>query len=130
MIHTTYFARLNKLPDNIVPIAISRTVPDSIGIRRYSKLAPSYDLLAKYKQDGDWEAYTKVYNEYLKTLDADEIVVDLCEIAGGLDFALVCYEGKGPCHRHLVAEWLRENGYNAYEYYGDKEPAWKSATCK
>jgi hypothetical protein len=30
----------------------------------------------------------------------------------------MCYEKPGSfCHRHLVAEWLRENGFDCREYW-------------
>lgn len=36
--------------------------------------------------------------------------------------ALLCYEKPDDfCHRHLVADWLRKNGYECEELWRDKE---------
>ena len=41
-------------------------------------------------------------------------------MAGTEDIALVCYEKPGDfCHRHLVADWLNEAGYQCEEYKYD-----------
>ena len=43
-------------------------------------------------------------------------------LTGGGDFALVRYESPNKfCHRHLVANWLTENGYASREYVKPKE---------
>ena len=35
----------------------------------------------------------------------------------GTEIALICYEKpENFCHRHLVAEWLQEAGYQVQEY--------------
>lgn len=35
----------------------------------------------------------------------------------GKDICLICYEKPNDfCHRHLVADWFRENGYEAVEF--------------
>lgn len=115
--YTTYFAKLRNLPYDVVPIAISRSVPDFYTGLRYTGLAPSWDLLNRYKRDGDWDSYTKEYNEFLNTLIPSEIVDDLVRLAGTNKIALVCYEANDkPCHRHLVAQWLRDNMVDIAEY--------------
>ena len=45
------------------------------------------------------------------------VVSDLKTLAGDKDIALVCYEKPGDfCHRHLVAQWLRDAGYSVEEW--------------
>ena len=115
--YTTYFAKLRSLSVTIVPIAISRSVPDFYKGLRYTDLAPSWDLLNRYKASGDWAAYTEEFNAYLSTLVPSAVVRDLIQLAGTDKIALVCYEGKDkPCHRHLVAKWLRDNMFDIVEY--------------
>ena len=42
---------------------------------------------------------------------------ELYEMSGGKDIVLVCYEIPSDfCHRHLVADWLRERGFDIEEY--------------
>ena len=122
MIYTTYFAKLKKLPKDITPIAIcAKPVPGFQGAV-YRQLAPHYDFYSKYKIDGDTEYFTTCYNELvLKNLNSPRIVADLYTAAGKSycdgDIALVCYEKSSDfCHRHLVAEWLRESGYECEEF--------------
>ena len=80
-----------------------------------------------WKLTGDNEQYIKCFKEQvLNTLKADEVVFELIDTVyylngTDMDIALVCYEKPGDfCHRHLVAEWLRENGYDCEEYQYNK----------
>lgn len=132
MIYTTYFAKLKKLPNNIIPVSICAKPPTGYKGKEFKKLAPTYDILMSYKQDHNEEKYIKKYNnEVLRNLITDEVVYDLYELIGvditgegfgsipngGADVALVCYEKSDSfCHRHLVAEWLKLNGYKCKEW--------------
>lgn len=112
MIYTSYFANVKKLPQNIIPIAISASIPKSVRMTMYQKLAPSYDILMTWKRTPDREKYIKDYNEQvLSRLDANKVVNELYRLSHGKDIALICYEKPDDfCHRHLVAEWLTESG--------------------
>ena len=69
------------------------------------KLAPSYKLLMKYKEDGDQEAYKKEYLAYLDKLGPEAVVSMLKD-----GYTYCCFEKTGSfCHRHLLAQWLRAN---------------------
>lgn len=120
MIYTTYFAKLKKLPENVVPVAICRYVP--AGLRqscyRYFELAPNPDILMEYKCTGCVEKFTKDYNEQiLAKLDPHGLINDLTRWVGDKDIAFVCYEKPTDfCHRHLVADWLRKAGYDCEEF--------------
>lgn len=118
MIYTTYFAQLRNLPKNIVPISICAKVPEWYRGRRCSYLAPTYDDLMEYRNTHDEEEYTRRYNEHvLSRLDANNVVQDLKRFEEK-DIALICYEKSSDfCHRHLVAKWLNENGYECKEWY-------------
>ena len=122
MIYTTYFAKLKSLPGNIIPIAICGKAPAGYHGPSYRALAPKYDFFMQWKSTGDNEYYIKCYNEQvLATLNPVRVVTDLYYQIGktphSCDIALVCYEKPTDfCHRHLVAEWLRSNGYACEEY--------------
>lgn len=119
-LYTTYFAKLKKLPDNIVPVAICGKTIDSWTGFKYTALAPKKWWWIKWKneENEDLEYYKKMYKEtVLDTLNPDIVVSDLSYISEGKDVALVCYERpENFCHRHLVADWLRSNGFDIEEY--------------
>ena len=98
---TSYFAKYKGI--NAVSIALSK--PKWYQCREYKKLAPSWNLLNKYKQDGDKQFYTEQYQkEVLDKLDPQQVYEEL-----GEDAVLLCWEKSGDfCHRHIVADWLEK----------------------
>ena len=136
MIYTSYFAKLQSLPENIIPISICGKAPDWYKGLQYKKLAPKYDFFVKWKENHDNDYYIKHFqNEVLDTLDViktlhelhlllpDEIKLDIqSSIWNNSDYhiALVCYERPDDfCHRHLVAAWLNTNGFECKEWGGE-----------
>lgn len=124
MIYTSYFAQIKNLPDNIVPISICAKAPAWYNGLQYKKLAPTYDILMSYKKDLDKESYTKRFSdEILKQYDVEQIIDDLILICHENDFygksvCLLCYEKPTDfCHRHLVANWFAENGFECKEWH-------------
>ena len=123
MIYTSYFAKLRSLPDNIIPISICGKAPEWYKGLQYKKVAPKYDFFMKWKQNHDNDYYIKCFNEQvLSTLNATSVVEDLMRIANvtdleNNDIALICYEKPTDfCHRHLVAEWLKNNNIPCEEW--------------
>lgn len=120
MIYTSYFAKLKKLPDDIVPISICGKAPDWYKGLQYKKLAPKYDFFMEWKKTHDNEQYIKCFNEQvLSKLNATEVIRDLFDLTIRVDksFCLICYEKPTDfCHRHLVAEWFRQNGFECEEW--------------
>jgi hypothetical protein len=122
IIYTTYFAKLKKLPDGILPIAICAQPPASLKIPVYRALAPKYNFFQQWKITKDNELFTENYiGQVLNILNPVKVVTDLYYQYGlapcSCDIALVCYEKSSDfCHRHLVAEWLRANGYQCKEF--------------
>lgn len=123
MIYTSYFAKLKSLPDNIVPIAICAKVPNWYKGLQYKKLTPKYDFFMKWKETHDNDYYIKCFNEQvLEKLNATDVVLDFSRLSYGYnigekDICLLCYEKPSDfCHRHLVAEWLIENGFRCEEW--------------
>lgn len=127
MIYTSYFAKLKSLPNNIVPISICGKAPDWYTGLQYKKLAPKYDFFMEWKKNHDNEYYIKCFNEQvLSKLNATDVILDLSKICYGFnvgecDICLICYEKPTDfCHRHLVADWLNQNGYKCDEYLFSK----------
>ena len=122
MIYTTYFAKLKKLPENIIPIAICAKPPNGYRGAIYRVLAPKYDFFAKYKINGDIEEFTENYiGQVLNQLNPVKVVTELyyqLDLAPNTcDIALVCFEKSTDfCHRHLVAKWLRKADYECKEW--------------
>ena len=119
MIYTSYFAKLKDLPDNIIPISICGKAPDWYKGLQYKKLAPKYDFFMKWKENHDNDYYVKCYNEQvLSQLDPEKTVYELLITTSGAkkDVCFICYEKPSDfCHRHLVADWLNQNGIKCEE---------------
>ena len=118
MIYTSYFAKVSKLPANICAISIALNPPKGWKGPQYKVISPSWDILSTWKQNNDNELYIKRFEEeILAPLNAADVVKILKQIAGSKDVCLCCFEKPGDfCHRHLVADWLNENGYKCKEY--------------
>lgn len=124
MIYTSYFAKLKELENhNIVPISICGKAPDWYKGLQYKKLAPKYGFFMEWKRNHDKDYYIKHFqDEVLDGLDATDVILDFSRMDYGFnvgenDIALICYEKpSGFCHRHLVAEWLNQNGFRCEEW--------------
>ena len=123
MIYTTYFAQLKTLPEGVLPIAICAKPPSGYKGPVYRALAPKYDFFKKWQITKDNEEFTENYiAQVLKQLNPIRVVADLYYQVNAApcscDIALVCYEKSTDfCHRHLVAGWLRDNGYACEEWH-------------
>lgn len=133
MIYTSYFAKIKKMPENIVPVSISQWPPKGYEGLQCKDLAPTKDILMEYKNSNEDDKvkesrYNERYiNEVLGKLDLKQVLsnlqsqidmdtLDLLETdkiweSKNLHIALVCFEKSGDfCHRNLVAEKLKEIG--------------------
>lgn len=117
--HYSMLARVSANKD-LVPIAISRSVPRWFAGKSALWLAPSSGLLHRYKNQGlSHEDYTLTYKkELLDRQDAHEVANRLFDMAGeGKTPVLFCYEKAGDfCHRHLLAEWFEAHGIPCHEH--------------
>lgn len=123
MIYTSYFAKIRKLPANIIPVSICGKAPEGYKGLQYKKLAPKYEFFKRWKENHDNEYYIRCFNEQvLATLNASEVVSELQRLVAeynddNVSICLVCYEKPTDfCHRHLVADWLRRNGFHCEEW--------------
>ena len=120
---TSYFAKLKYIEH---PVAICGWSPEFYTGPKYTKLAPKKDWFFKWKEERESGKYTEeesnlmyktlYYETVLNNLDPVEVYKELCSIYNSEDVTLICYEKPGDfCHRHLVAEWLNNMGYNVKE---------------
>lgn len=125
MIYTSYFAKLRALPKNVIPIAICAKVPEWYAGLHYPVLAPKYQAFAEYKKNGDFEQFAKQFREQvLSECCVEDVLDDLAGLAASTENAtsesqicLICYEKPTDnCHRHLVAQWFRENDIDCQEW--------------
>ena len=122
MIYTSYFGKLKSLPKNIVPVAICGGLPEWYHGAWYKKLAPTWKIWKHQNETHDEVRYRETYfPTVLAKLNQDTVVEELNEFIRnyplGTEIALICYEKPEDfCHRHLVAEWLQEAGYQVQEY--------------
>ena len=117
MIYTSYFAKLKKLPSDIVPISIALKPPYWYKGLEYKKLTPSFDILKRWKDSHNEAEYIRWFErEVLTVLDVSQVFWELSSMTGGKVPVLLCYERTDDfCHRHLVADWFRKNGYSCKE---------------
>lgn len=136
MIYTTYFAQLRNLPPHIIPISICGKAPTWYDGIQYKKLAPKYDFFMEWKKNRNNDFYIKCFNEQvLSQLNPEVVVKELDDMlishTTSIDFkynqintphiALICYEKPDDfCHRHLVAKWLNDNGFECKEWTNEK----------
>ena len=124
MIYTSYFAKLRELENhNIIPISICGKEPDWYKGLQYNKLDPKYGFFMEQKKNHDNDYYIEHFQkEVLDGLDATDVILDFSRMDYGFnvgenDIALICYEKPSDfCHRHLVAEWLNQNGFKCEEW--------------
>lgn len=124
MIYTSYFAKIKELEKhNIIPISICGKAPDWYKGLQYKKLAPKYGFFMEWKKNHDNDYYIEHFQaEVLDGLDVTTVIRDLINMlpdrAGGhKNIALICYEKPSDfCHRHLVVEWLNQNGFKCEEW--------------
>ena len=115
MICTSYYGNYRKFK-GMFRVSISRTAPSNSCDIQLIKLAPTADLLQKYKSNSITnEEYTSVYHNQLLKLENDGYIAKFVKALSTLqelkgDVVLLCYEKKGDfCHRHLLAEYLNNN---------------------
>lgn len=114
MIYTSYFANWRKWPKGIQPVAIALYLPKYLPentVKHETRLAPTGLLLRAYRQGTvTQEEYTR---QYLKQINqySPEIVGEALD-----NHLLLCYEKPGDfCHRNILADWLRDAGFEVQE---------------
>jgi hypothetical protein len=111
MIYTSYYGNWRKLL-GLKLVGVSKDLPPGvISMDHLPELGPSASLLARYKENqiGE-EEYTTEFLAHLQTLSVHKYGTQL------KGKVLLCYEKGGFCHRHLVAAWLKDAGYEVREF--------------
>ena len=115
--YTSYFGRLQRVPIEITPVSIALYSPKWYRGTQYKRLAPTERILREWKFENNVEKYINDFRrDILSKLSAHDVARDLIDFSNGGDVVLLCYEKRGDfCHRHLVADWLKEYGYPCEE---------------
>lgn len=116
MIYTGYFTKAQQYQAaGLTSYSIARVTPSWYHGGRLEELAPNEKLLWKYKnKEIDEAGYRRVYLEQLEHVKWQKILRLFEEMNDEL--ILLCYESPDKfCHRHILAEYLCENGYEAQE---------------
>ena len=108
MIYTSCFGRVRKIKQPCYPVAIARGIPEWYEGRVYEPLMPSWQAVKM--ADDEFDPY------YLRVLDRLDVRKVLSDV--GDNAVLLCWEAPGkPCHRRMVAQWIkRETGMEVPEY--------------
>lgn len=131
-IYTSYFGNLKKIRQhipNMCCISIAGKTPrwffDIPNCYSYKLLAPKYvwwkEWHDRFSDDPDSaksiEFYCSKYcDTVLDKLNADAIRNEIERLSYGNDVCLMCYETPEKfCHRHLICNWLKENGIGCVE---------------
>lgn len=107
MLFTSNYAKSFSNPR---AVAISRGTPKGFTGRKCEKLAPLWFMIKDCKlSESEWKE--KYFETILSKLNPNQIAKELGEGA-----VMLCWEGEDkPCHRHYVAEWLRNAGIQCEE---------------
>ena len=122
-IYTSYFSKWKKLSDaGIMMIGIALKPPTWYYGVSVLDVAPSPSILYGAKTEKEYTRRFK--NEILSRKDAQKFVDKITAMSRGKDVALCCFEKPDEfCHRHIVAEWLKEQlGIEVDEYGVSKQP--------
>lgn len=107
-IYTSYFAKAAILRKaGIVPIGVALWPPRFFRGISMKQVAPKRYMLNDSLTD---EEYIGMYrNDVLRFVDAKSFILQLEEAGRGMDVALCCFEKPNEfCHRHILAQWLKE----------------------
>ncbi len=112
MILTSYFGNISNLPEGKRAVSIALHPPKGIDVEEGSEFYPTSDILRGYKAGViSTHEYEKQYrDEVLAKLDAREMYA---KYDGAV---LLCYEAPNDfCHRQIMIDWFKENGFNIEE---------------
>ncbi len=106
LIMTGYFGRAVEY-DN--PVSVTRSSKIDMQ-NKLEELAPSWEILNRYKQDHDEAAYARAYSKQLDAVDWAKVGAKVRKlIEEGGPITLVCYEKPEDfCHRHMARERLEK----------------------
>lgn len=116
MLHTTYFAKMKDIPEDCIKLIITRFPPKWLDIKKHpntyivKSLAPSKELLLKYKQNNDWNWYIEEFSKEMLGMTSLLCRLKLA-LLQGKDICLICYEKDCTrCHRSLLGQYFQRFG--------------------
>ena len=86
--------------------ALDEKLPHLRNLDTLSFFCPTYNMLNRYKEDGDWDAYTKDYKNLLRKR-RQEIQEWINSLTPNHVYILCCWENtslKAKCHRQILYE--------------------------
>lgn len=115
LIYTShYFKNFDSKKYYTVQIS-SATLPNKKPDVELDILYPPDDLRLKYKKSViKWHEYSDAYNDFLKTIDLEQLKSKLYSIQEEAqkqdkDILFVCWESnKDFCHRSLISQFIKE----------------------
>ncbi len=115
MILTSYFGKRNLKKSGLTPVAISLTVPKNFHGKRYTALAPTWEMI-KVAYEGKKEEFSQLYtSQILEWLDPVKVYH---ELDGSV---LLTREDILPfTHGRIVAKWLEKGTGNKVKEFGEK----------
>ncbi|MEG2262824.1 MAG: DUF488 family protein [Clostridia bacterium] len=119
MIYTSYYGNLRYLSrmQDYQLVAIANTAPVE-GIARQKMFMPAWQLIQDFKTGHmTTEAWVEAYIKQLDALGFNCIQDYLEQLENNnQDTAFLCYERPDmPCHRHILAEYLRRHSFDVRE---------------
>ena len=122
LLYTSYLAQLDKLPDDIGKLVITRYPPGWVnfdetldenenGTCLAKPLSPGENILNDYKQDGDWSRYVRRFKKQMETWRPTVRYIEalVSYMDRDNDIILLCFEKDYKrCHRSLVAQKVEE----------------------
>lgn len=127
-IYTSYFANSKKLAAaGIKVVGIALYPPKWFNGISLKQVAPTKSIL--FAKDETQDDYIRRYKaEVLARQDMQQFLKSVEMAGNGQDVALCCYEKPEDfCHRHILAEWIKEKTGVEVEEYGSsqkKEPTY------
>ena len=123
-LYISYFAKLRKLPSNILPLSTAVYKPkwyDGLSIRELSPYKiKDVECIDCDHAHHETCSFLKQYREYLETLDFDEIYHKLNAVSelSNMDVCLLVYEvTSNPCsERGPLVDWFRKHGVELVEF--------------
>ena len=127
-IYTSYYANIRNIPDDYFVVATSGAISPEIEAAVDSwdrKLAPSKEIYFEYKDNPDWQQYTRRFKaerlpkvEWLEMLEKWEEKAN--KIGKNLDNVVICCYEKPTdfCHRQILAEDIENEFKTKVEEFG------------
>lgn len=125
-LRTGYFAKVTQYRlEGFIPVSIARWSPKWFSGPALPELAPSEDLLTRYKAGSvSEEEYTKEYEEQLQSINVFKSIQSLAKhiTPETVGIVLCCYEKPGDfCHRHRLANELQEKYNVTIQEFSDED---------